>query len=58
MVQVEDLEGAIEGPNLPGTIDEHPNWRRRMLDDLERLLEAPLAGRLVEVMARERPRRG
>lgn len=27
---VEDLTGDVEQPNLPGTIDEHPNWRRRM----------------------------
>ncbi|HLY06249.1 MAG TPA: 4-alpha-glucanotransferase [Rhizomicrobium sp.] len=27
---VEDLAADTEQPNLPGTIDEHPNWRRRM----------------------------
>lgn len=26
----EDLLGVQEQPNLPGTIDEHPNWRRRL----------------------------
>ncbi len=56
MVQVEDLEGSIEQPNLPGTIDEHPNWRRRMAGELDQLLETPLARQLVEVMAGERPR--
>lgn len=35
LVPVEDLLGLAEQPNLPGTIDEHPNWRRR--------LAAPLA---------------
>lgn len=30
LVAVEDLTGAIEQPNIPGTIDEHPNWRRRL----------------------------
>ncbi len=29
LIPVEDLSGEIEQPNLPGTIDEHPNWRRR-----------------------------
>lgn len=29
LVPVEDLIGEREQPNLPGTIDEHPNWRRR-----------------------------
>ena len=27
---VEDLVASVEQPNLPGTIDEHPNWRRRV----------------------------
>ncbi len=27
---VEDLLGLSEQPNLPGTIDQHPNWRRRL----------------------------
>ncbi|HEX3429287.1 MAG TPA: 4-alpha-glucanotransferase [Rhizomicrobium sp.] len=27
---VEDLLADPEQPNLPGTIDEHPNWRRRL----------------------------
>ncbi|SMG60620.1 4-alpha-glucanotransferase [Paraburkholderia susongensis] len=27
---LEDLLALVEQPNLPGSIDEHPNWRRRM----------------------------
>ena len=27
---VEDLAADPEQPNVPGTIDEQPNWRRRM----------------------------
>ena len=27
---VEDMLTLTEQPNLPGTIDEHPNWRRRL----------------------------
>jgi len=30
MAPIEDIAGEREQPNLPGTIDEHPNWRRRM----------------------------
>ncbi|HEY6578763.1 MAG TPA: 4-alpha-glucanotransferase, partial [Rhizomicrobium sp.] len=26
----EDIAGDREQPNLPGTVDEHPNWRRRL----------------------------
>jgi 4-alpha-glucanotransferase len=29
-VALEDLLGVIEQPNIPGTVDEHPNWRQRL----------------------------
>jgi 4-alpha-glucanotransferase len=29
-ISLEDLLGVIEQPNIPGTVDEHPNWRRRL----------------------------
>ena len=28
MVQPEDVFELVEQANLPGTIDQHPNWRR------------------------------
>ena len=30
MVNLEDMMEEIEQINLPGTIDEHPNWRRKL----------------------------
>jgi 4-alpha-glucanotransferase len=30
LVALEDFIGEREQPNIPGTIDEHPNWRRRL----------------------------
>ena len=30
LVSLEDMLGEEEQPNLPGTITEHPNWRRRL----------------------------
>ncbi|HKD47362.1 MAG TPA: 4-alpha-glucanotransferase, partial [Rhizomicrobium sp.] len=30
LLPVEDFVGEKEQPNIPGTIDEHPNWRRRL----------------------------
>ncbi len=41
IIPLEDLAGLIEQPNLPGTINEHPNWRRRMPDTTEALLSRP-----------------
>jgi 4-alpha-glucanotransferase len=40
---LEDVLGLDEQPNLPGTVDEHPNWRRRMPPaELAPTLEAAL----------------
>lgn len=38
-VQLDDAFGGLEAQNLPGTIAEHPNWRRRLplaVTDLDR----------------------
>lgn len=35
LLPVEDALGLEEQPNLPGTIDEHPNWRRRLPDEVD-----------------------
>jgi len=29
-IALEDLLGVNDQPNIPGTIDEHPNWRQRL----------------------------
>ena len=29
-ISLEDLLGVIDQPNIPGTINEHPNWRQRL----------------------------
>src|SRR3954451_17759026 len=34
-ISLEDLLGVVEQPNIPGTVDEHPNWRRRLPVELE-----------------------
>ncbi|MCT2399340.1 4-alpha-glucanotransferase [Novosphingobium mangrovi (ex Huang et al. 2023)] len=38
---LEDLLAEREQPNLPGTITEHPNWRRRLDAPLAELLDKP-----------------
>jgi 4-alpha-glucanotransferase len=46
LVSLEDMLGHEEQPNLPGTITEHPNWRRRLGAPLDALLESiPVAHR-------------
>jgi 4-alpha-glucanotransferase len=55
-VQLEDLVGAEEGVNIPGTIDEHPNWRRKLPASLELLADMPLFATVCATMSQERPR--
>jgi 4-alpha-glucanotransferase len=36
-VPLEDLLGVIDQPNIPGTTDEHPNWRQKLPQGIEQL---------------------
>jgi 4-alpha-glucanotransferase len=54
-VQLEDLVGAEDGVNIPGTISEHPNWRRKLPIDIEQLVDMPLLMIVCATMSRERP---
>ena len=36
-IGLEDFLGLLDQPNIPGTVDEHPNWRRRLPVPLERI---------------------
>lgn len=47
IVPLEDLLALEEQPNLPGTIDEHPNWRRRLSGPLADLLAEPATARRI-----------
>lgn len=55
LAPVEDVTGAQEQPNLPGTTDQHPNWRRRYDQDARRILDgAEAAQRLTSLRERRR----
>jgi 4-alpha-glucanotransferase len=56
MLQLEDVLGEIEQPNLPGTIDEHPNWRRRARLTVEEIVAEPAAQALVAALRGRRRR--
>jgi 4-alpha-glucanotransferase len=44
---LEDALGLPEQPNFPGTVDSHPNWRRRLRQAADAVLEEPaVAARL------------
>ena len=42
VISLEDLLGVIDQPNIPGTVDEHPNWRHRLpvaLEDIDSVID-------------------
>ena len=55
VAQVEDVLGVVEQANLPGTTDEHPNWRRRLPDAAANLRDDARLAALARMFAAERP---
>lgn len=55
MVQIEDVLGLDTQMNLPGTTNQHPNWRRRFPVDVQTVLSDP---RLIGLAARLKEGRG
>ena len=50
LIPMEDMAALVEQPNLPGTIDEHPNWRRRLPAPMPALLAQPeIAARIARL---------
>ncbi|MCY1396373.1 4-alpha-glucanotransferase [compost metagenome] len=54
LLPLEDALGIEEQPNLPGTVDSHPNWRRRFSADCQGLLDDVDAARRLELLAQAR----
>jgi (1->4)-alpha-D-glucan 1-alpha-D-glucosylmutase len=54
MLQPEDVFELLDQANLPGTVDQHPNWRRKLPLVLERWSSHPEVSALREVMAERR----
>lgn len=54
LIPLEDLAGLAEQPNLPGTIDQHPNWRRRLPAPIAALLAEPAIAERAQTIARAR----
>src|SRR5258705_5868850 len=43
-ISLEDLLGLIDQPNIPGTVNEHPNWRQRLplaIDEIASAIDVP-----------------
>jgi 4-alpha-glucanotransferase len=54
VVPLEDVLGDPEAPNLPGTTDTHPNWRRRMATTIDTLLDDQDVSRRLAALSQSR----
>jgi 4-alpha-glucanotransferase len=54
VVPLEDILGITDAPNVPGTTDEQPNWRRRLPADLDTLLDSEPARRRIGLLDQAR----
>ncbi|HKF59745.1 MAG TPA: malto-oligosyltrehalose synthase [Dongiaceae bacterium] len=54
MLQLEDLAGSLDQINMPGTIDEHPNWRRKLPRTIAELVADPDVASLLSAVEAER----
>ena len=55
LVAMEDVFEQLEQVNLPGTVDELPNWRRKLVRDLEDWAQIPTVRALIDALRAERP---
>jgi 4-alpha-glucanotransferase len=58
LLPMEDALSIEEQSNLPGTIDSHPNWCRRLPGDSARLLDDDTAARRLELLSQARLQAG
>lgn len=54
IVPLEDMLELEEQPNLPGTIDTHPNWRRRLPACVDTMLDGDTVARRLAILQRAR----
>jgi len=54
LLPLEDALALVEQPNVPGTIDEHPNWRRLLPAPSDALLDQPAVAKRLAAFAKTR----
>jgi len=50
VIALEDVLETKDQVNVPGTVNEHPNWRRRLSVPLEQLKDQPVLAAVADVM--------
>lgn len=56
LIPLEDALEIVEQVNIPGTIDEHPNWRQKLPVSMENFWQHSSVKLLGETMSKARPR--
>ena len=56
-IALEDVLDVRDQPNVPGTIDEHPNWRRKLPLELARIRDDPRLAAIARIAADTRQSR-
>jgi 4-alpha-glucanotransferase len=57
-ISLEDLLSVIDQPNIPGTVDEHPNWRQRLpvaINDIAHEIDVAALKNAIKERARVKP---
>nr|WP_076389369.1 4-alpha-glucanotransferase [Vaginimicrobium propionicum] len=54
LISLDDAAMVKERPNMPGTIDQYPNWRIAMPRPVEDIMTSPLADELVMIVGKDR----
>lgn len=57
LASLDDWLGEVSQVNLPGTVDQYPNWSRKLSVPLEAMRGERLVRRLARLMCEERPAR-
>jgi 4-alpha-glucanotransferase len=58
IVPLEDVLALEEQPNLPNTIDQHPNWRRRLPLPVDTMLDSEIVRERLAVLNEARAQKG
>ena len=53
---LEDAQAMVDRPNMPGTIEQWPNWSLVLPQDIETMIEAELPRRIAAVLGRKQRR--
>jgi 4-alpha-glucanotransferase len=55
LLQLEDGIGSLDQVNVPGTVDEEPNWQRKLAVSIDALPAHPIFAAIVRALRDERP---